>query len=441
MVCSIYPMATGGGVVLVKKKTLKMAFVNEASVLVNQAIDGAVAAAGNLTRLEGTRVVIRSPWNKDKVALISGGGSGHEPAHAGFVGSGMLTAAVCGDVFASPPVGEIVAAIRAVTGAAGALVIVKNYTGDRVNFGIAIEECKRAFGLNVEMVICGDDVAIPKSNKSAGRRGLAGTLFVHKVAGALAEGGASLSKVVSAAQAVASSVGTMSVSSSPCVVPGRTPSFTLPDGKVELGLGIHGEAGFNQIGMQPVDTIVATMVEMIVSADADRNYLPVASGEKVALMVNNLGGTSNIEMSVVTRAALAECKLRGIKVVRCFAGTLMTALQMSGFSLTLLRASTVEVAVEPLLDYSVGVAAWPACTPGIDATPRIAEASVAFPARLPSTVIAALKAVAVALKASEPMLTELDQKVGDGDLGLSLETGAGVIETLLATVAAAGPGK
>lgn len=123
------------------------------------------------------------------------GGSGHEPAHAGFVGSGMLTAAVCGDVFASPPVGEIVAAIRAVTGAAGALVIVKNYTGDRVNFGIAIEECKRAFGLNVEMVICGDDVAIPKSNKSAGRRGLAGTLFVHKVAGALAEGGASLSKV------------------------------------------------------------------------------------------------------------------------------------------------------------------------------------------------------------------------------------------------------
>ena len=185
------------------------------------------------------------------------------------------------------------------------------------------------------------------------------------------------------------------------------------------------------------------MVGMIVAADADRDYLPVASGEKVALMVNNLGGTSNIEMAVVVRAALAECKAAGIEVVRCFSGTLMTALQMSGFSLTLLRASTVTVAVEPLLDCSVGAAAWPACTPGVNvsaaatATPRAGDAAVVeFPKVLPPTVIAALASVAAALASSEKMLTELDQKVGDGDLGLSLETGAGVIKTLLAGVAA-----
>ena len=170
-------------------------FINDKEKIVTDAIDGAIVASGGaLTRLDGyphIRVVVRSDWDKSKVALVSGGGSGHEPAHVGFVGRGMLTAAVCGDVFASPSVDAVLAGILAVTGPAGCLLIVKNYTGDRLNFGLAAERA-RAFGLKVSIVIVDDDIALPNLPQA---RGLAGTLFVHKIAGALAENGATLEEL------------------------------------------------------------------------------------------------------------------------------------------------------------------------------------------------------------------------------------------------------
>ena len=177
-------------------------FINKKEDIVTDAIDGIVAASGGkLARLDGyphIRVVVRNDWDKSKVALVSGGGSGHEPAHAGFVGEGMLTAAVCGDVFASPSVDAVLAGILAVTGPAGCLLIVKNYTGDRLNFGLAAERA-RAFGLNVRMVVVDDHVALPELPQA---RGVAGTLFVHKVAGALAQNGADLDTVATAAKKV-----------------------------------------------------------------------------------------------------------------------------------------------------------------------------------------------------------------------------------------------
>ena len=195
-------------------------FINDKDKVVTDAIDGAIAASGGaLTRLDGyphIRVVVRTDWDKTKVALVSGGGSGHEPAHVGFVGRGMLTAAVCGDVFASPSVDAVVAGILAVTGPEGCLLIVKNYTGDRLNFGLAAERA-RALGLKVGIVIVDDDIALPNLAQA---RGLAGTLFVHKIAGAMAENGASLEECVASADRVIKSSRSIGISLNTCTVPG-----------------------------------------------------------------------------------------------------------------------------------------------------------------------------------------------------------------------------
>lgn len=222
-------------------------FINAKEDMVTQAIDGTIAASGGkLARLDGyphIRVVVRSDWDKSKVALVSGGGSGHEPAHAGFVGKGMLTAAVCGDVFASPSVDAVLAGILAVTGPAGCLLIVKNYTGDRLNFGLAAERA-RAFGLKVAMVIVDDDVALPDLPQA---RGVAGTLFVHKIAGAMAENGANLEACTMAAERVRNATRSIGMSLDTCTVPGSLKEDRIPLGMAELGLGIHGEAGVEQV--------------------------------------------------------------------------------------------------------------------------------------------------------------------------------------------------
>src|SRR6056297_4333592 len=218
-------------------------FVNKKGDIVTEAIDGIIAASGGaLARLDGyphIKVVVRTDWDRSKVALVSGGGSGHEPAHAGFVGAGMLTAAVCGDIFASPSVDAVLAGILAVTGPAGCLLVVKNYTGDRLNFGLAAERA-RAFGLKVNMVIVDDDIALPDLPQP---RGVAGTLFVHKIAGALAEQGADLGTVTQAARRVIEGVVSIGMSLDTCTVPGSPKENRIGDGKAELGLGIHGEAG------------------------------------------------------------------------------------------------------------------------------------------------------------------------------------------------------
>lgn len=265
-------------------------FMNSKETLVTEALDGLIRTSnGRLARLDGyphIKVVVRTDWDRSKVALVSGGGSGHEPSHAGFVGQGMLTAAVCGDVFASPSVDAVLAGILAVTGKAGCLLIVKNYTGDRLNFGLAAERA-RAFGLKVSMVIVDDDIALPDLPQASG---VAGTLFVYKIAGAMAEAGADLDSITTAARRIIGGAVSIGMSLDTCTVPGSPKEDRISAGKAELGLGIHGEAGIEQVDFTGARSAMQMVVEKL---------LPHAGpGDHVALL-NNLGATTPLEMSVL----------------------------------------------------------------------------------------------------------------------------------------------
>jgi len=272
-------------------------FLNNRETIVTEAIDGLLlGSGGKLARLDGyphIKVVVRKDWDKRKVAVVSGGGAGHEPAHAGFVGAGMLTGAISGEIFASPSVDAVLACIMAVTGKPGCLLIVKNYTGDRLNFGLAAEKAKQ-LGYKVEMVIVSDDIALPESTKP---RGIAGTLFVHKIAGHLAEAGCDLETVKHGAKDAADAVCSLGVSLSTCTVPGQKPERHLGEREAELGLGIHGEPGAAVIEPETVRHIVELMVEKL------GQRLP-AGNQKFGLLVNNLGSVPPMEMGVVTNEVI-----------------------------------------------------------------------------------------------------------------------------------------
>jgi dihydroxyacetone kinase len=398
--------------------------INEVSAVVPDMLDGLAALNPDLSLLQGGTIVVRADAEAAKargeVALISGGGSGHEPAHGGYVGAGMLSAAVAGEVFTSPSTDAVLDAIRAVAGAAGALLIVKNYTGDRFNFGLAAE-IARAEGIPTEMVIVADDVALTASGDHAGRRGLTGTVLVHKIAGAAAAAGRPLTEVARIARDVAASLGTMGVALTACTVPAAgKPGFELADGEIEWGLGIHGEPGVERGALEPADAIVEKLLAKIVGD------LSLQTGERVALLVNNLGGTPSSELSIVAGSALRHLAERGIKVERAWAGTFLSALEMAGISLTLLRVDDERLA---WLDAATHTSAWPALSG------RVAQASVrpapAEPERSSGATLSreatlrrAIEAVCACLLKAEPTLTDMDQRVGDGDLGISLSRGA-----------------
>ncbi len=293
--------------------------INRPEAVVPELLQGLVALHPRLRLLADHPVIVRAGAEaiRDRqVALISGGGSGHEPAHAGYVGPGMLSAAVAGDVFTSPTPDTVLAAIRAVAGPPGAVLIVKNYTGDRLNFGLAAE-LARAEGIAVEVVVVADDVALPASEHTAGPRGLAGTVLVHKIAGAAAEAGAPLAQVAAEARATAAAVGTMGVALSACTVPAAgKPGFILGENEVELGLGIHGEPGVRRAPLESADTLA----DRLLGAILDR--FP-ARPARVALLVNGLGGTTAMELAIVARHALAHLSGLGITVERAFAGTFL----------------------------------------------------------------------------------------------------------------------
>ena len=320
-------------------------FINKREDVVVEAIDGLLATSGGaLARLDGyphIRVVLRNDWDKSKVALVSGGGAGHEPAHAGFVGPGMLTAAVCGDVFASPSVDAVLAGILAVTGPAGCLLIVKNYTGDRLNFGLAAERA-RAFGLNVNMVIVGDDVALPELPQA---RGVAGTLFVHKIAGALAETGADLETVTTAARQVIAGTKSIGMSLDTCTVPGSPKEDRIPAGMAELGLGIHGEAGVEQVAFIDAKTAMQAVAGKLAAAMDDRAHVA---------LINNLGGTSSLEMSVLAHELIASSIGPRISHV-VGPAPMMTSLDMRRFSISVYPADDADLKA---LGTAVPMAAW-----------------------------------------------------------------------------------
>ncbi|WP_420334592.1 dihydroxyacetone kinase subunit DhaK [Roseibium sp.] len=396
-------------------------FINSKEALVTEAIDGALrTAGGRLARLDGyphIKVVVRTDWDKSKVALVSGGGSGHEPSHAGFVGQGMLTAAVCGEVFASPSVDAVLAGILAVTGKAGCLVIVKNYTGDRLNFGLAVERA-RAFGLKVNMVIVDDDVALPDLPQA---RGVAGTLFVHKIAGALADQGADLATVTDAAEQVIAGAVSIGMSLDTCTIPGSPKEDRIGPGMAELGLGIHGEAGIEQVAFSNAKSAMAMVVDRLEPA--------LAPGPHVALL-NNLGGTTPLEMSVLAEE-LTHSRIGG--QIRWLVGpaAMMTSLDMHGFSVSLLPVSKTE---EALLQAPVAPWVWPGCLAlgpvSILPLPDGLSPIQPLPSKNDDTRRFIEKCCNI-LIAAEDDLNALDAKSGDGDTGSTLATAARALVTAL----------
>ncbi len=390
-------------------------FLNTKETLVTEAIDGLLASSGGqLTRLDGyphIKVVYRSDWDKSKVALVSGGGSGHEPAHAGFVGAGMLTAAVCGEVFASPSVEAVLAGILAVTGEAGCMLIVKNYTGDRLNFGLAAERA-RALGRKVEMVVVDDDIALPDLPQP---RGVAGTLFVHKIAGALAESGADLDTVTAAARNTIAKVVSIGMSLDTCTVPGSPKEDRIAPGKAELGLGIHGEPGVQQVEFSNAVSAMSTVVEKLKQR--------VGSGDCVAL-VNNLGSTTPLEMAVLTHA-LSET---GIAHHIIGPAPMMTSLDMHGFSVSILPVGQDDLSA---LEAPVDLAAWP----GVNSIDPIKVAPLPdgltpidpIPSNNPATKETITRLSDLLINA-EKTLNELDAKSGDGDTGSTLATAARALQ-------------
>jgi dihydroxyacetone kinase len=406
--------------------------VNGPRAVVGEMLEGLVSLSPGQALLEGETVVVRADTpaevHRREVAVISGGGSGHEPAHAGYVGAGMLHAAVAGDVFTSPSPDAVLAAIRAVAGPAGALLVVKNYTGDRLNFGLAAE-LARAEGIPTEIVVVADDVSLRDTVEPSRRRGIAGTILVHKVAGAAAASGASLAEVAREAAETAAALGSMGVGLGPCTVPaaGR-PGFSLGEGEIELGLGIHGEQGVRRVPLQPADALVDTLLETILE---DRR---IGSGERVALLVNGLGGTPPMELAIVARRALAVLRERGVMVERAWSGSFLTALEMPGCSLSLLRVDDARLR---RLDVATAAPAWPGNgrislerrsrpVPAAPTAPVPAGAEQPGMARFKQAVLA----VADALDAAESFLTELDSAAGDGDLGISLARGAAAVRAL-----------
>lgn len=399
-------------------------FFNDRKQLVDDAIEGILLSAphGNLVKLDidpAIRVVARGDWDKSRVAVISGGGSGHEPAHAGFVGKGMLTAAVCGDLFASPSVDAVLNAIVAVTGDRGCLLIVKNYTGDRLNFGLAAEKAKR-YGLKVEMVIVADDIALPDNKQP---RGIAGTALVHKIAGYAAEHGKSLSEVRDIAQQACDNLWSLGVAMQTCNLPGSGGEAPerIKKGHVELGLGIHGEPGASVVDTQNSKAIIDTLV----------TPLREQAGEgRFAVLINNLGGVSALEMALLTKE-LAHSDLQKRIAYLIGPAPLVSALDMKGFSLTLLKLNDL---FEQALHDDVETLGWQkpvAFAPVRTVAHGAIHDRVEYVPSDNPQVGESLSLATKTLLQLENRLNALDAKVGDGDTGSTFAQGAREIAQML----------
>ena len=384
-------------------------FVNDSSSLVTSSLDGLIRAArGRLVRLDGypdIKVVILAQRSPELVSVISGGGAGHEPSHAGFVGTGLLTAAVSGEVFASPSVEAVLAAIDATRSSAGCLLVVKNYTGDRLNFGLAAERA-RAAGHRVEMVVVADDIAI---QGIAQPRGLAGTLFVHKVAGATAQSGGSLAEVSAVARRVALGVRTIGVSASGADIPFRPFGRTFADGIVELGLGIHGEPGREEVAIGEVRHLVRRMADELLSS--------VPAERPLAVLINNLGSVSTLEMNIVVNDLLdTELGARAELLVGPL--PLMTSLSMHGFSVSVLPLD--DEVRSALMAPAEPAAAWPGVRRpgplGIRPVPVESSSPQVQPSDEP-TLRRLIIATSAALESARDALDALDARIGDGDTG------------------------
>ncbi len=324
-------------------------FINGVNDVESEMMQGlAKAFPQHVRKLDCGNIVVRAEKRTDKVALVSGGGSGHEPSFGGYVGRGMLDAVVSGAVYTSPSADQIYEAIKAVATEMGVLLVIMNYTGDIMNFEMA-KELALADGIRVEQAVVNDDVAVDNSLYTVGRRGVAGTVLVHKIAGAKAEAGASLADVKAVAEKVIANVRTMGVAINPSTVPaaGR-PGFTLAEDEMEFGIGIHGEPGVRKEKLRSANEIADALLEKIL---ADLDY----AGSEVAVLVNGSGGTPLMELLIVNNHVHDVLAARGVRIHRTFVGNYMTSIEQQGFSLTLLR---LDDETKLLLDAAVDTPAF-----------------------------------------------------------------------------------
>lgn len=469
-------------------------FINDPNHAVSEFISGLLLQYPNkLQKLPNHNVILSSNIRYDKVNILSGGGSGHEPSHVGWIGEGMLTGAILGGIFASPPVSSILAAIRAVTpdptdgnqptdgvgggvGGGGCLLIVKNYTGDRLNFGMATEiACGE--GRNVRMVVMADDTALERQKGVTGARGVAGTILVHKVAGAAARRGYDLERVVEVASSMADRVRSLGVALNAVTIPGAAVVNDRLMGKnvMEIGMGIHGEAGRLQMPWKKVEEVVSIMIRTICEYGIDGEEIEgevptFERGDELCVVVNNLGGTSNFEMGILTNSVVRQLE-RDVDmggwdctVSRLYVGSFMTSFDMQGASVSIVSLTRMGHLRELLDDYT-DAPAWQASdvvqqqedttSTGTTSRKRMdmltreekdTTLQVSSSQQVSTTTSAkkeankyndipvvgfesnvlekATLAACNSLMESEPILTKYDTIVGDGDCGITMERGA-----------------
>ncbi|KAI6149802.1 Dak1 domain-containing protein [Pisolithus tinctorius] len=430
-----------------------------ASSLVTDSLQGLCVLNPNLSLDVANKVVHVANQDRSRVALLCGGGSGHEPSHSGFVGQGILTAAVCGSVFASPNSSQVRRAIDLISNDRGTIIIVKNYTGDVLNFGLAKEQYAATHpdkAGSVKFIVVGDDVAVGRTQGYiVGRRGLAGVCLVYKIAGGLATRGGSLDEVYEVAQYVSSRLGTIGVGLEHCHVPGTSVQDNhLRVDEIEIGLGIHNESGNNRISpIPPLSELVHDLLKLITSTtDPERAFVPFGNDGKdeVVLLVNNLGGLSELELGAIVNETKRALDHQRINVRRVLAGTFMTSLNMPGFSLTLLLLPRPNDKNAPSVDLLLALLDDPTEAPGWrwssktepTHTLQIPESLTASTppasaqaAKLRTTNVTSfntsIEYACKALITAEPEISKMDSIAGDGDCGLTLKDGAnGVLKAL-----------
>ncbi|MDY4709551.1 MAG: dihydroxyacetone kinase subunit DhaK, partial [Eubacteriales bacterium] len=385
--------------------------MNTPETFVYDMCHGLAAAHPELEFVEKFKVVKKKEINRNKVTLISGGGSGHEPAHAGFVGKGMLDAAVCGDVFASPSQIQVYEAIKATASDKGTLLIIKNYSGDCMNFNNAGARAKEDDDIDVDAVFVNDDVAVTDSLYTVGRRGVAGTMLVHKIAGAAAEQGKDLKEVKRIAQKVIDNVASIGFAISSCTPPAKgTPIFELADENMEFGVGIHGEPGVATEKFVTSDELAEKMVPRI----ADNAVIKLKRGDEIAVIVNGFGGTPLSELYVLNNSVNKVIEREGYKVHRAIVGNYMTSLDMQGASVTFLK---LDEELKALLDYPVntpaltwGGAASEEAEAALDAVKALAKALNVTPGAVTATADAKSATGAKEAKPVKQAVYELTEK-------------------------------
>ncbi|KAJ7641469.1 Dak1 domain-containing protein [Roridomyces roridus] len=428
------------------------------TTLVVKSLQGLVASQPNLSLIPSIKTVFDAAHDESKVSLICGGGAGHEPGSTGFVGRGLLSASVSGDTFASPSARQVSGAIKAVPSTEGTLLIITNYTGDNLHFGLACQQA-RANGLEkIAILPVGDDVSVGRTKGAlVGRRAMAGTILVCKILGAAAEASWSFEEVQKLGRGVTSAIASIGCTLGHCHVPGRADYALIPEDTVEIGLGLHNEPGVWVVKPQPSSTeLIARMLKLILDKDdPERAFVPFDAQDEVVLLVNNMGGMSVLEMYAIVDETLVQLKQAGLVPTRVFCGPFMTSLNAPGFSLTLLNLTHIAKSVSSVeelikfVDAPHASAAWP--SKSVYPTPthlekrareekfieicvtehKLAKSGGPTLKVDPAVLVGAMRAGAAAVLKAEPDLTRWDTIVGDGDCGETCAAGAQAVLSAL----------